>query len=162
MLHQQAGVDGDEDAGAEPAQQAHERAHALLAVFEGVGGVAGAEGAGAGFADGGDDARGGVEDGQAVEEANDYGGGDGFDGGVHEAEGRVQDIGETAQGLQEGCVARHEDWGKRGEVAFVDDVGFLACAGFVGVGGLVVGEDLVDAEGDVGEEEAAFDDVAAA
>ena len=64
--------------------------------------------------------------------------------------------------MEDGGVARHQDRWEGWEVAFVHDVGFLASARFVGVGGLVVGEDLVDAEGDVGEEEAGFDDVAAA
>ena len=92
MLHQQTRVHGDENARAEPTQQAHEGRDAFFALFQCVGGVAGAEGAGAGFPHCGDDARGGVEDCEAVGEADDHRGGDGFDSGVHEAEGGVEDI----------------------------------------------------------------------
>ena len=62
------------------------------------------EGSGAGFADGRDDARGGVEDEEAVGEGDDDGGGDGAEGGHDKVEGCVEDRGEGGKRLDEGGI----------------------------------------------------------
>ena len=62
---------------------------------------------GAKFAYGGNDARGCVEDCEAIDEGDDDGGCDGFDGGVHEAESGTEGAREGGDGVEDCGVARH-------------------------------------------------------
>lgn len=154
MLHQETGVDSDKNRGGEITQETQ-----YLACCVGVvdGGLLG-EGAGASLAHRGDDACGCVENQEAVGEGDKNGGCDGAEDGGDDVEGSVDDGGEERQGVHERCVRGHDDRRQRREVTSLCGRGDL----FNRMGRLVVCEDLVDAEHDVGEEEGALDGVSAA
>ncbi|KFY16403.1 hypothetical protein V492_01356 [Pseudogymnoascus sp. VKM F-4246] len=82
VLHQQARVHRHQDRRAEPAEHAEEPARAIVVFERGFAG----EAARARVPHGGDDARGGVEDEDAVGEGDDHRGRDGLEGGVEEGE----------------------------------------------------------------------------
>lgn len=109
MLHQQAGVDGDEDGRAEVGQPGDEGVDVISVVGQSRG-ILG-KGAGAGLAHGGDDTGGSVEDEETVGQADEDGGGDGGERREHEAEGVVQGGWEAGEGVAGGSVAGHEDGG---------------------------------------------------
>ncbi|KFX85988.1 hypothetical protein O988_09822 [Pseudogymnoascus sp. VKM F-3808] len=85
VLHQKARIHRHQDRRAEPAEHAQEPARSVVVLERRLV----REAAGAGVADGGDDARGGVEDEDAVGERDDHRGRDGLEGGVEEGEARV-------------------------------------------------------------------------
>lgn len=153
VLHKETGVNGDENGWAEVRQPSHEGVDIIGVI--GQSGRILREGAGAGLSHGGDDAGGSVEDEEAVGQADENGGGDSSEGGKHKAEGVAQGGGEAGKGVAGGGVAGHEDGGK----------GWKVRGGGCrrnGVRGLVVGEDLIDRQGDIGEQQAALHHVATA
>ena len=72
--------------------------------------------AGAGLAHGGDDARGCVEDEDAVGEGDDDGWRDGGECGGDEVEAEVDRERERGQGVEQGGLRCHDDGRKGGEV----------------------------------------------
>ena len=147
VLQQQARVHGDEHGRREPAEEANQLVGAIRVLERGLL----HDGGGAELADGGDDARGAVEDDDAVGQRDDDAGRDGLEGGVEELERRAHGRGQVAQHVEQGRVRRHDDGRERGEVGLRGS-GLLGGRRGLG-GGLVVGEDLVDGEDGVGKQQ---------
>ncbi|KFY43500.1 hypothetical protein V494_01938 [Pseudogymnoascus sp. VKM F-4513 (FW-928)] len=129
VLHQQARVHRHQDRRAEPAEHAEEPARAIVVFERGFVG----EAARARVPHGGDDARRGVEDEDAVGEGDDHGGRDGLEGGVEEGEARVYGRGERGEEVDERRVRGHDDWWEGRELGL--RLRGCCCGGRGGFGG---------------------------
>jgi len=143
MLHEQACVDGNDDTRTEPRQETKDFAGLVVVVEARFLGKRSCTA----LPDCGDDARGSVHDEYAVGKGDDDGRRDGHDGSNHEIKPSVSYCRERPHGMQQGCIGRHDDrwqWRKR-------RIRGCVCCSNCARRGLVVGEDLVDAERHIGE-----------
>lgn len=105
VLHEQTRVNSNDDARAEPCQEAEDLGCLVVIVETGLLG----QRASTALPDGGDDARGGVHDEDAVGERDDDRGRDGHDGTDHEVETRVGNGGQRTQRMKQRRIGRHDD-----------------------------------------------------
>lgn len=144
VLQKQTGVYRHQDGRREPAQDAEKHVGCFLVLEIGV--VHESPGAKVSYR--GDDASGTVENEETVSERDDDRGRDSLESGIEESERRMQRGRQRAQDVDQGGVRRHDDgrqrrnlWLRRG----------LRISGNGAISRHIVGENLVDAEDDVGE-----------
>lgn len=144
VLHQETRVDSDEDGRGEVAHEAKNLPRRIRVVERSLLGKS----ASTSFTDGRNNARRCVQYQKAIGERNQNGWCDGAEDCGDNVEPGVDDRREKRERVHESRVRSHEDGRERGKIACLRRRGDL----FNGMRGLVVGEDLVDAEYDVGEE----------
>lgn len=105
VLHEQTGVDGDDDAWAEPGQESKDLGCFVLIVQTGFL----RQGASSAFPDGWYDTSGGVHDEDAVGQGDDDGGGNSHDGTDHEVEAGMGNCGQGAKSMEKCGIRGHDD-----------------------------------------------------
>lgn len=153
MLHEETGVDSDENGRGKVAQESQ---HLTCRVGIIDGSLLGKR-TGARLADSWNDARRCIQYEQAVGERDEDGGRDSAENGGNNVESCVDNRRQKRHRVHQGCVRCHDNGRQRRELSDLRGRGDL----FHRVRWLIVREDLVDAEHDIGEEERAFDWIAA-
>lgn len=153
MLHQETGVNRNQDCRGEVAQEAQDLTGGI-GIFQRC---LLRESTGSRVTHGWDDARRGIQHKKSVCEGNEDGGSDRAEDSSDHVEGRMDDGWQQRQGMHESGIRCHEDRGERRKVAGLR----RRRERLHGIGWLVVGEYLVNAENHIGEEQRALNRVSA-